>query len=320
MKSRGPAVRGSFAALLAFVGVTALTPMSSADTVGSDLEALNPTKTIACPRSEACILAQALGGNGTPFSPPTGVIASWSVKLGPSVPEGIRLVIQSATGTGGAGQGRRTIDVGSLRRSLNPNGVTNFSERLPIHADETFGVRLEATSRTGTRATIAAPFGDEYKTLLLWDPPPPFGGPSSSLADRIFASTRIAINVDVVPPGPRRCDPLNTYTGSRHGDDYGGFIYGGDVIYGLGGNDSLRAYRGSDCVYGGRGDDQMAGMDGPDVLDGGPGRDDIGAGEGNDRILARDGQRDTVRCGGGRDSVKADGLDRVLGCEQVRRG
>lgn len=307
----------SLVALLALAAM--LAPASSADTVGSDLEALSPTKTIACPRSEACILAQALGGNGTPFSPPTGVIAGWSVKLGPSVPDGIRLVVQRATGTGGAGQGRRTIDVGSLRRSLNPNGVTTFSERLPIHGDETFGVRLEAASQAGTRATIAAPFSDEYKTMLLWDPPPLFGAPGS-LADAVFQGTRIAISVDVVPPSPRRCDPLNTYTGSRRGDDYGGFLYGGDAIYGLGGDDSLRAYRGSDCVYGGRGDDQMAGMDGPDVLDGGPGLDDVGAGQGNDRILVRDGQRDTVRCGGGRDSVKADGLDRVLGCEQVRRG
>jgi hypothetical protein len=306
--------------LLLLAGAAALAPASSADTVGSDLEALNPTRTIVCPRSEACIVAQALGGNGTPFSPPTGVIASWSVKFGPVVPDGIRLVVQRATGTGGAGQGRRTIDVGSPRRSLTPNRVNTFSERLPVHGDEAFGVRLEAANRSGTRATIAAPFNDEYKTMLLWDPPPPFGSPSSPLADRIFENARIAISVDVVPPSPRRCAPLNTYTGSRHGDDYGGFLHGGDVIHGVGGNDSLRSYRGDDCVYGGRGDDRMAGMDGADLLDGGPGRDDIGAGEGSDRILVRDGERDTVRCGGGFDSVRADGLDRVSGCERVRRG
>lgn len=265
------------------------------------------------------MLAQALGGNGTPFSPPTGMITSWSVKLGASVPQGIRLVVQSATGSGGAGAGRRTIDVGTLRRSLDGNGVTTFPERLPIHADETFGVRLEATSRARTRATIATPFTAEYKTLLLWDPPPPFGG-RRSLASQVFQSTRIAISAEVVPPSPGRCAPLNTYTGSGYGDDYGGFDHGGDVIYGFGGNDSLRGYRGDDCVYGGRGDDRIAGMDGADLLTGGSGRDDIGAGEGNDRILVRDGKRDTVRCGGGSDLVEADGLDRLFGCEQVRRG
>jgi RTX calcium-binding nonapeptide repeat (4 copies) len=292
---------------------------ASAETVGSDLEALNPTKTIACPRGEACIVAQALGGNGTPFSPPTGVIASWSVKLGPSVPQGIRLVVQGSTGSGGAGAGRRTLDVGSPQESLVPNAVNTFRERLPIHADETFGVRLEATSPAGTRAAIAAPFTDEYKTLLLWDPPPPLGGPSP-LATRHFENTRIAISADVVPPNPGRCDPHNTYTGSKYGDDYGGFAAAGDVIYGLGGNDSLRAYTGGDCVYGGGGDDSIAGMDGPDLLVGGSGGDEIGAGEGDDRILARDGKRDTVRCAGGRDFVKADGLDLLQGCEQIHRG
>lgn len=304
--------------LLALAGVAAPAPSASADTVGSDLELLEPNKTIVCPSGDACILAQAMGGNGTPFSPPTGVVTKWSVKLGSRAPEGIRLVIQDSTGSGGAGGGRSTIDVGSLRRTLDPNAVTTFPERLPIHADESFGVRLEASSRAGTRATIAAPFTDEYKTMLLWDPPPPFGG-GSSLATRSFGGTRIAISAEVVPPSPRRCDPLNTYTGSRHGDDYGGFQFAGDVIYGLGGGDSLRAYTGADCVYGGRGDDQIAGMDGPDLISGGPGRDDIGAGEGDDRILVRDGKRDTVRCGGGHDFVRADGLDRLSACERILR-
>jgi hypothetical protein len=320
MRSRGRVLGRWSPALFALIAVVGLfAAPASAETVGSDLELLEPSKTIGCPHSEACVLAQALGGNGTPFSPPGGIISRWSVKFGSTVPEGIRLVVQSPTGFGGAHAGRRTIDVGSLRQSLTRNGVTTFSERLPIHADETFGVRLEATSRAGTRATIAAPFSDEYKTLLLWDPPPPFGGPSP-LASQVFPNMRIAINAEVVPPSPRRCDPFNTYTGSKHDDDYGGFAEGGDVIYGLGGDDALRAYEGDDCVYGGRGDDQIAGMDGSDTLGGGPGRDDIGAGQGNDRILVRDGKRDTVRCGAGRDLVEADGLDRVTGCEEVRRG
>lgn len=300
-------------ALLAVLGSPA-----SAKTVGSDLEALTPTKTIVCPGGSACVLAQALSGNGTPFSPPTGVIASWSVKLGSRAPEGIRLTVQDATGTAGPGQGRRTIDAGSLRRPVAEE-VTTFPERLPIHADEVFGVRLEAASRLGTAASIAAPFTDEYKTMLLWDPPPPFSG-SFPLADRVFQSTRIALSIEVVPPAPGRCAALNTFTGSRFGDDYGGFGDGGDPIYGLGGNDLLRGLRGEDCVYGGRGNDRIAGMDGADLLAGGPGRDDVGAGEGDDRILVRDGQRDTVRCGGGKDTVKADGLDRLVECERVLRG
>lgn len=309
----------SLPVLLALACVAAFAPPASAKTVGSDLEALDPSVTIVCPSGNACILAQALGGNGTPFSPPGGIITRWSVKLGSSVPDGMRLVVQDPNSNGGSGAARRTIDVGLLRRELIANETATFFERLPIQGDETFGVRLEAASRPGTRATIAAPFEDEYKTLLLWDPPPPFGG-RGSLADRVFQNTRITISVEVVDPSPDRCDPLNAYTGSSHGDDYGGFPHAGDVIHGFGGNDELRALTGEDCVYGGRGSDHIAGMDGADLISGGSGSDDIGAGEGNDHLLVRDGWKDTVRCGGGRDSVKADGLDRLLDCEQVRRG
>jgi len=304
---------------LVLLGGAVLAPAASAESVGSDLGALTPIQTISCPRGKACILAQALGGNGTPFSPPTGVIASWSVKLGAKVPDGIRLVVQRAAAFGGAGGSRRVIDVGSLRRTLTRDGVTNFPERLPIHADETFGVRLEARNRAATAATISAPFTGEYNTLLLWDPPMPFGGHGGETT-KVLGKSRITISAEVVPPSRRRCAPLNTYTGSSRGDDYGGFLYGGDVIYGYGGNDHLRAYRGEDCVYGGRGNDQIAGMDGSDLLVGGPGHDDIGAGQGNDRILVRDGRRDVVRCGGGFDFVKADGLDVLHGCERIRRG
>jgi RTX calcium-binding nonapeptide repeat (4 copies) len=318
MRSRLPRLARSVSGPLSLVGLAALAPLAPARTVGSDLGALEPTKTIGCPVGGSCDVAQALSGNGTPFSPPTGVIAGWSVKLGARAPEGMRLVVQEATGTAGAGQGRRTIDIGSLR-APRPNAVATFPERLPIHADEVFGVRLEAGARPGTSATIAAPFAGEYRTMLLWDPPLPFGD-SYRLADRVFEDTRIALSVDVVPAAAGRCDPLNTYTGSRLGDDYGGFQHAGDVIYGKAGGDRLRAYSGADCLFGGGGRDRLAGMDGADLIVGGGGRDDIGAGEGNDRVLVRDGRRDAVRCAGGQDFVRADGLDRLSSCERIRRG
>lgn len=310
---------GALTLAIASMSAALLAAQASAKTVGSDLEALEPTKTIACPSGEACVLAQSLSGNGTPFSPPTGVITSWSVKLGSRAPERIRLTVQDANGTAGPGQGRRTIDVGAPQ-APQPGGVTMFPERLPIHADEVFGLRLEGTSRQATAATIAAPFSGEYKTLLLWDPPPPFGGAGFPLPTRVLQGTRIALSIEIVPPAPGRCAPLNTFTGSRFGDDYGGFGMAGDSIHGLGGSDLLRGLSGDDCIYGGRGPDRIAGMDGADLLSGGPGRDDVGAGEGDDRVLVRDGGRDTVRCAEGLDVVEADGLDRLSDCERVRRG
>ena len=86
MKPRKPRVGGLLAAFVALAGLAMMAAPAAADTVGSDLEALEPTTTIACPDGDACILAQALGGNGTPFSPPSGIIARWSVKLGSRVP------------------------------------------------------------------------------------------------------------------------------------------------------------------------------------------------------------------------------------------
>ncbi|HYP56273.1 MAG TPA: hypothetical protein VEQ41_08255 [Solirubrobacterales bacterium] len=310
---------GGRALAVALLALAAAAPPAAGKTVGSDLGALEATKTLACPASASCDVAQELSGNGTPFSPPTGVIASWSVELGPVAPsKGIRLVVQDATGTAGEGQGRRTIDLGPLWRAM-PNGISTFRERLPIHADEVFGVRLVGSGGGPTRATIAAPFTGEYKTLLLWDPPLPFGH-SHRLPDRVVDNARVTLSIEVVPPDPGRCAPLNRYTGSRLGDEYGGFHDAGDLIFGLRGNDRLRGNSGDDCIHGGRGADRLAGMDGADLITAGGGRDDVGAGGGPDLVFVRDGSRDTVRCGAGHDIVKADSIDRLGGCEQIRPG
>lgn len=312
-------MRTLLAALAALLAAAALAVPAAAKTVGSDLELLEPTTTIACPTGTGCILAQSLSGNGTPFSPPTGVISRWSVKLGAEAPQGIRLVVQDATGTAGPGQGRRTVDVGSLRSPVGP-GVFTFTDRMPIQADEVFGVRLEADTRAGTAATIAAPFSEEYRTLLLWDPPPPFGGDGYPLATRVFDDTRIAISIEVVEPSSVRCDPFNLFTGSNRGDDYRALPDAGDLVRGLGGDDELRGQQLEDCVYGGGGDDRIWGGDDADTLGGGGGRDHVSAGSGDDRIAVRDGNRDTVLCESGRDFVEADRHDRLRGCERVRIG
>ena len=85
---------------------------------------------------------------------------------------------------------------------------------------------------------------------------------------------------------------------------------GGGLVRGLGGDDCLLGGPGRDRLYGGAGADELTGGGGRDVLDGGPGAD---------RIRARDGQRDVVTCGSGRDRAEVDRLDRVSGCEVVRR-
>ncbi|HEU5062026.1 MAG TPA: hypothetical protein VFT79_02595 [Solirubrobacterales bacterium] len=300
-------------ALLVVLIALLLAAPAGAETVGSDLEALTPTKTVSCAEGSSCVVAQALGGNGTPFSPPGGIVTSWSVRLGGSVPEGMRLVVQDPHAYGGAFAGRRAIDLGSPQRGFRRNGVSTFSEQLPIQGDQTFGLQISGASRQATRATLLAPYTDEYDTALLWDPAPVFGG-TAEMATKVLENSRLTLSIEVMPPSPQRCAPLNTFTGSNRRDDYGGFHQGGDVIRGRGGSDALRGYGGEDCMYGGRGQDAIAGMDGSDLIVGGPGRDDIGAGDGDDRIRVRDGARDVVRCGDGHDVVKADRLDRLFDC------
>jgi RTX calcium-binding nonapeptide repeat (4 copies)/Divergent InlB B-repeat domain len=94
---------------------------------------------------------------------------------------------------------------------------------------------------------------------------------------------------------------------------------GNDRIRGLGGNDCLFGEGGNDDVRGGRGNDAVSGGTGSDQLNGGTGRDALQGGPGRDRIVAVDRARDVIRCGRGRDTVLADRVDRVLGCELVRR-
>jgi hypothetical protein len=103
---------------------------------------------------------------------------------------------------------------------------------------------------------------------------------------------------------------------------------GGDVAFGLGGHDRIEGRAGHDCLLGESGNDVLRGEGGADRLTGGRGNDTLvggpgvnayDAGPGADRVEARNGVRETVRCGSGRDTATVDRIDRVLGCETVRR-
>jgi hypothetical protein len=57
-----------------------------------------------------------------------------------------------------------------------------------------------------------------------------------------------------------------------------------------------------------------------ELVAGGKGKDRFDGGKGNDTITTRDRRRETVRRGKGtRDRVTADRIDRLIGCEKVRR-
>ena len=107
-------------------------------------------------------------------------------------------------------------------------------------------------------------------------------------------------------------------TGSEGNDQIAG-ADGTDVLVGATGNDILAGAGGRDNLTGGRGNDRLSGGAGNDKLDGGQGKNTFDAGAGNDVVNSANGRRETVRCGAGRDSGRADRVDRLVGCERVRR-
>ncbi len=94
---------------------------------------------------------------------------------------------------------------------------------------------------------------------------------------------------------------------------------GSDYLHGGSGRDVLSGGKGRDTLIGGTGVDTLKGGFGSDLLVGGPGRDVLNDEAGNDTFNARDDQRDVVNCGPGLDTAIVDPVDRVRGCEVVRR-
>jgi hypothetical protein len=141
----------------------------------------------------------------------------------------------------------------------------------------------------------------------------------------------------VPPPGPLPGACANTKAGSARPDTLTGSAFG-DTLRGLAGNDVLTGLAGHDCLSGGAGNDRLTGGTGNDRLTGGTGNDRLTGGTGNDRLTggtgndkfdagpgndtinSRDKRRETIRCGTGKkDRVTADRIDRLIGCDQVRR-
>jgi Ca2+-binding RTX toxin-like protein len=121
------------------------------------------------------------------------------------------------------------------------------------------------------------------------------------------AATTGAPTTAAQSPLPGAC--TNVLVGRSRSDVLRGGAFG-DLIVGLAGNDRLRGGAGADCLFGGGGRDH---------LDGGAGVDTYDAGDGRDTLVAVDGRAERVDCGSGRDTARVDRVDRVTGCERVKR-
>ena len=188
-----------------------------------------------------------------------------------------------------------------------------------IDCDTRCEARFQQGEKISLEASEASAFGARF---VGWRGGAPFCGDAKACR-QLPALHTTSIRAVFAVPGP--CEQRRVGTARR--DTLVGNL-GGDRLIGRGGNDVLRGLDGDDCLdggagndrlFGGRGNDRLSGGAGSDSLDGGPGSDVIAGGPGNDTIGARDGTRDTIQCGAGRDTVRADRIDRVSGCERVRR-
>jgi len=115
--------------------------------------------------------------------------------------------------------------------------------------------------------------------------------------------------------GTAKADRIKGSTGSDR-------ISGGrgrDKLFGLGGPDCISGGAGNDTISGGKGNDTLSGGAGNDRISAGPGRNKVSGGAGNDTINVRNHKRDIVNCGPGKDRVIADKIDKLRGCERVKR-
>jgi hypothetical protein len=146
------------------------------------------------------------------------------------------------------------------------------------------------------------------------------GSPSSFGEDacgRVYVASLTGEVSRLVDSTPTRCltpPPLEPCSQSVRGTRRDDVLSGGpgpQSIRGHGGDDRLRGAAGDDCVIGNLGDDR---------LDGGADSDVLRGGKGGDVLRSLDGNEDRISCGRGRDRARADRIDRLEGCERVRRG
>jgi dienelactone hydrolase len=228
---------------------------------------------------------------------------------------------------------RATTMVGATRLSTNftetPAGAQGF--QLDARLYDVFpngrAVMVDRGPRRITPAELASgavsfelhgngwlfPAGHRVRVEIAQDDEPfvrSSSFPSTAILDRAHLDVPIREPSFSIGGGPDKTVPcLRGRTGTRRKDRLTG-TPDGDVITGGRGNDKIDGAEGDDCI---------SGQAGADKLKGGLGADTVKGGSGNDRVKARDGEPDTVSCGSGRDRAKVDRIDRVKGCEKVRR-
>jgi Ca2+-binding RTX toxin-like protein len=133
----------------------------------------------------------------------------------------------------------------------------------------------------------------------------------------IGSTTTDSAPTSSVAPSKGHCS--NRFAGTAKADKIRG-SRASDRISGGRGKDRLSGLGGADCISGGAGNDTLSGGNGNDTISAGPGKNKVSGGAGNDKINVRNHKRDVVNCGKGKkDRVVADKVDKLRGCEHVKR-
>jgi dipeptidyl aminopeptidase/acylaminoacyl peptidase len=253
------------------------------------------------------------GGNVTPISTPAPGAGDFRATWQPAAPvfssgpalSGKAVNGQTLTATAGTAAGGGTTSLAFLRC----DGTGNNCQPIPGAVTS----RLRAAASTASYKLTSADIGHVVKVRQTQT-----NAVGSTTADSASGTAS-------VKPNPKRCS--NRFAGTAKRDRFKG-TSGGDRFSGGRGNDVIAGGRGADCLSGGAGNDKISGGAGNDTLSGGAGNDTISAGSGrnvvsagsgNDKINVANGKRDRVNCGKGVDTVRADRIDKLTGCERVRR-
>jgi Tol biopolymer transport system component len=253
------------------------------------------------------------GGTVTPVSTPGSGQGDYRSAWQPAAPQfasapvvsGRAVNGQTLTATAGSAAGGGTSSLAFLRC----DGAGSNCQPIP----GAVASRLRAAASTASYRLTSADIGHVIKVRQTQT-----NSVGSSTADSAAGTPSVKAN-------PKRCS--NRFAGTAKRDRFKG-TSGGDRFSGGRGNDVISGGRGADCLSGGAGRDKISGGAGNDTLSGGAGNDTISAGSGknvvsggagNDKINVVNHKRDRVNCGKGIDTVRADRIDKLVGCERVKR-
>ena len=182
-----------------------------------------------------------------------------------------------------------------LHMPLEPGA--SLTRKLTVRADSATPDKLSFSALISADGTNAIPPRD----------PNTANNSSSATVSVLAPAAPTKAPNSLAPPLPKTCSVKKS--GTKRNDILKGTA-GPDLLRGLAGNDKLKGLAGDDCLDGGAGND---------ALNGGLGKDKLTGGTGNDVIDAADHTKDIVDCGKGRDRATVDKIDRVKGCEKVKR-